>query len=76
MNFFHIKKFEIKIFLNKAVRNYRFTRKNTHLGENLSFLTADNDILSLEREYFYCLIWESVFFQIIFVKIYHVLLII
>ena len=39
----------------------------------LSFLTADNDILSLKWEYFYCLIWESVFFQIIFAKIYHVL---
>ena len=60
----------------KQLETTDLLEKNTHLGENLSFLTADNDTLSLKREYFYCLIWESVFFQIIFVKIYHVLLII
>ena len=59
------KYFEIKNFRNKAVRNYRFTRKKHSFGGNPSFLTADNDILSLKGEYFYCLIWKSVFFQII-----------
>ena len=57
----------------KQLKTTDLLEKCTHLGENLSFSTADNDILSLKREYFYCLIWESVSFQIFFVKIYHVL---
>ena len=35
-----------------SFRNYRFTRKNTHLGENPSFLTVNKDIFSLKREFF------------------------
>ena len=67
--------FHIKKFPSNAVENQFYKKKTLILGKYVIF----KQLLTMtftQTGVFYYLIWESVFFRIIFVKIYHILVII